>query len=215
MALASLFRLHAVSVVVTAQSHNPSILTKEFLANAGIVPDGWTITQAINTPPLSLLRFGVKGEWLMDGSRMFVTENCESSFQNSYQVHRSVIEYLQKVGYVPYRSLGLNCAVSMESEDPRGWLCGRFLKDGPWESHGPRMVSMIPRFTFDIGGAVLNLAFSDQIVVQGQVRNAVGVDCNLHHEGPLDAAELREAIARWEGYQSLIIETLNMLSGDQ
>lgn len=215
MRLESPFRLHSVSVVVTAQSHNPSILTKEFLVESGIVPKDWTATEVVNTPVLSLVRFESGVQWALDSSRLSVTENCESSFQDSYQIHGSVIEYLKKVEYVPYRSLGLNCIVAMESNEPRTWLRRRFLRDGPWDTHDLRMVSMIPRFAFDSGGATLNFAFGDQAVWQGQVQNAVSVDCNLHHEGPLNAAELRDAIARWNSHQDLIVDTLNMLSMGQ
>ena len=34
--------LHSMSVVVTAEHHNPSILNKDFLINSGIVPQDWS-----------------------------------------------------------------------------------------------------------------------------------------------------------------------------
>ena len=211
MSQASPFRLTSVSVVITAQSHNPSILTKEFLTESGIVPDAWQVTETVNTPVLSLVHFEGGVQWAMDSSRLTITESCGASFQDSYQVHKSAIEYLRKIEYVPYRSLGLNCIVHLDSGDPNAWLRERFLKDGRWQAHVPKLVSMIPRFTFDLSSAILNLAFGDQGTSQN--RRVVSVDCNVHHEGPLNAAELRDAIAQWGDHQEVLIDTLNMLAG--
>ena len=220
MPMVSQYRLHLVSVVVTAQSHNPSILTPEFLSSSGIVPDDWTVGEAIGVPPFSLVGFQNGVRWTLDAARLNVTEGCAASFQDAYLIHDSVIEYLRKVDYVPYRSLGLNWTVSAESGDPGGWLTRRFLKDGPWSKRNQRPVSMIPRFRLDTGGPVLNLAFGDQLVAQRDAESSdsiscISVDCNVHHEGPLNAVELRDAIGLWKSHQSLIVKTLDTLLGDE
>ena len=100
----------------------------------------------------------------------------------------------------------------MVFEDPARWFVKQFLKEGPWMGENPRLLSMIPTFTFDSGGLPLNLAFG---ISQERSERAISVDCNVHHQGPLNAAELREAIAQWEKHQGLIIQTLDMLSGKQ
>ena len=212
MPLESPFRLRSVSVVVTAQSHNPSILTHEFLVNSGVVPSDWVAIETVGIPPFSLIRFQNGVQWTLDESRLIVAESCESSFQDSYQVHTSVTEYLRKVDYVPYRSLGLNWAVYLDTDAPSEWLIKRFLKDGPWTHGKHELVSMKPRFTFDNDGVALNLAFGDQAVTQGGLEKKIFVDCNVHHEGPLNATQLRDAIDQWEKHQSVIVDTLNLLS---
>lgn len=209
------FRLHSVSVVITAQVHNPSILTAGFLKSEGIVPEQWVVGQTINVPPLSLVQFQNGIQWTLDESRLIVTENCESSFEDSYRIHECVSKYLRKVEYVPYRSLGLNCIVSMKSPDPDIWLRTQFLRHGPWLSDEHRLTTMIPKFGFDGYNSVLNLAFGNQIILQGNVEKAVSVDCNVHHEGPLNAAQLREAIGQWKSHQDDILNKLIMLAGDQ
>ena len=146
------FQLHSVGVVITAQDHNPSVLTSEFLLSSDIVPKAWEVQDAINVPPLSLVRFRNGMQWTLDQSRLVITEACEPKFQDSYRVHSSAIKYLQKIDYVPYRSLGLNCGVSMVFEDPARWFVKQFLKEGPWMGENPRLLSMIPTFTFDSGG---------------------------------------------------------------
>ena len=49
--------LHSVSVVVTAEFHNPSILNPDFLESKEIVPSDWTGTEAITTPQVSFVRY--------------------------------------------------------------------------------------------------------------------------------------------------------------
>ena len=209
------FQVRSVSVVVTAQSHNPSVLTGQFLVSSGVVPDDWGIAESVNIPPFSLVRFQNGVQWTLDESRLIVTAGGESSLEDSYQIHDSVIRYLHKVSYVPYRSLGLNWVMYMEADNPDEWLMTRFLKDGPWMNRDYQLISMIPRFVFSTDNAVLNLAFSNQVVSPGQSVSAVSVDCNVHHEGPLNATELIEAIGQWKSRQTLITSTLDVLSMDQ
>ena len=47
------YRLHAVSVVVTAEFHNPSILNPDFLVSREVVPPDWKATEAITTRAFS------------------------------------------------------------------------------------------------------------------------------------------------------------------
>ena len=68
------FSLHSVSVVVTAQFHNPSILNPDFLVSRQIVPEGWAVAETLTTPPVSVVKY----------------ENGIS------QVHQLAVEYLRK-----------------------------------------------------------------------------------------------------------------------
>ena len=204
-----------MSIVITAQSHNPSVLTHDFLVSSGIVPSEWNVINSINIPPFSLIGYQNGVQWTLDENRMVVAENCGLSFQDLYYIHPCVVKYLNQVGYVPYRSLGLNCVVSIESDDPDGWLIKRFLKEGQWSHGDHKPLSMIPRFKFEANGPDLNLAFGDQIISKDNVEKAITIDCNVHYEGPLDVAGLQSAINLWDTHQRLIVEVLNTLLGDE
>ena len=119
------FRLNTVSVVITAEFHNPSILNRDFLASQGIVPPDWEVTASIITPPVSVVRYENGIEWTVDQSRLNVMEKCGSLFRKDYSVHRLVNAYLEKLPHVPYRSLGLNCNVSMAVNNPQHWITER------------------------------------------------------------------------------------------
>ena len=212
----SSYRLHAVTVVVTAASHNPSMLNPDFLKTQRIVPSGWEVSESVSTPPVSMIMFANGIQWVMDESVLNVIERCDSGFQDGYAIYQTVIRYLETVTHVPYRNLGLNWSVAIHLDDPQNWLMERFLKDGPWSHPDSGLSNIEPTFTFLVDDVSLRLALNVRTVptTEGKSKSAVAVDCNLHHEGPLDAGQLRDAIAQWPMRQRLIVTTLDELIGD-
>lgn len=207
------FWLHSVSLVVTAEFHNPSILNPDFLVSNKIVPKDWEVADAITTPQVSVVRYRNGIEWTVEQSKLIVVEGRETPFQDNYRVHRLVTNYLQKLPYVPYRSLGLNCVVSVKQEAPAQWLTQRFLKAGPWIKRAPRVVGMMPKFTLNGHGAVCHLSFrpGKTTAQQGQPDDGVIVNANMHHAGPLNVNGLRQAIKQWPRHQSFVISALDKL----
>ena len=203
--------LRSVSVVVIAQSHNPSILTPDFLRSEEIVPSEWEVAEAVSLPPVSFVRFQNGIQWVLDDSRLNVTENCSSSFQDLYEIHQSVSKYLSRLPHVPYRDLGLNWSVSIELANPDKWLTRQFLKPGPWDQDILHPIRMIPKFILTYDDVVLNVAFSGQVTPPRSSTAEVVVQCNVHHDGPHNAAELREAIGKWNIHQKTIIDAMNIL----
>ena len=207
----SVFWLNSISVVVTARFHNPSILNRDFLVSQEIVPASWTVAEAISTPVVSFVRFRNGIQLSVDEGRLNVVEECKSCFKDKYLVHTVVNDYLKKLPYVPYRSLGLNCSVAMRQEDPE-WLMRRFLKQGAWFRGKPMVRSMVPKFATKAGDAECFFTFShgQALIGQNETGNAVLADCNVHHAGPLDAGSQQEAIGRWAERQKFVIEALDL-----
>lgn len=207
----TLYRLHSVSVVVTAEFHNPSILNQDFLVSKGIVPEGWKVTEAITTPQISVVSYSNGIRWTVEQPKLTVVENCGPLFQNEYRVYGLVAAYLDKLPHTPHRSLGLNCVVSIKQDDPERWLTQRFLKPGPWIEGEPKVLGMVPKFTLDAGEAVCHLSFSAEQATppQGEPETAVIVNSNMHHAGPLDAKGLQAAIDQWPSRQIFVTAALD------
>ena len=205
--------LHSVSVVVTAEFHNPSILNPEFLVSRNIVPSDWSVSEAITTPPVSMLRFDNGIQWVVDQSNLAVTEICESPFRDDYLVYGLVNSYLAELPHVPYRSLGLNCVASLKQDSPEQWLTQRFLKPGTWLQDKPEVVGLKPNFAIDAGDATCNLTFNEGRIQnpEGNQEEAIIVNANVHHAGPLDANGLRAAIDCWPERQNFVISALDKL----
>ena len=208
------YRLHSVSVVVTAEFHNPSILNPDFLVSREIVPSGWVVTEAVTTPPVSVVQYDNGIQWMVDQSNLTVTEICESPFKDNYHVYGLVSAYLAKLPHVPYRSLGLNCVASLKQDHPAKWLIERFLKLGTWFEGEPEIIGLEPSFVMDAGDAMCNLSLRE-----GWVQNPNGEDqesaviasVNVHHAVPLDADGLNEAIDQWSQRQCFVISALDKL----
>ncbi len=208
-------RLHSVSIVVTAEFHNPSILNHGFLVSEGIVPQSWGIAGAISTPPFSVVEYRNGVRWTVEKQKMMVMEICDSSFGESYIVHDLATKYLEKLPHVPYRHLGLNCVVSVKRDDPVKWTTQRFLNPEVLTQKNVKILGMLPRIAVAAHDAVLNLTFGDtnMMGIEDMRENAIGIECNVHHEGPLDVPALRVAIDRWQERQHLIIDSLGKLLG--
>ena len=204
-----LISLHTVSVVVTAQFHNPSILNPDFLASREIVPADWKVAETLTTPPVSVVKYENGVEWSVDQSRLTVAEQSGPEFGDSYRVHPLVIAYLRKLPHVPYRSLGLNCQVSKPQANPQRWLIERF--GAKWLSNEPAVLGMTPKFALDAGDAVCQIGVADA----PKNGDRIVFDCNMHHQGPLDVDGMSAAIEHWHERQEAIVSALAMLLGNQ
>lgn len=201
--------LHSVSVVVTAQFHNPSILNPDFLASREIVPADWKVAETLTTPPVSVVKYENGVEWSVDQSRLTVAEQSGPGFGGSYRVHPLVIAYLRKLPHVPYRSLGLNCQVSKSQANPQRWLIERF--GAKWLSDEPAVLGMTPKFALDAGDAVCRIGIGDA----PKSGERIALECNMHHQGPLEVNGLCAAIERWPERQTSILSALATLLGSE
>ena len=211
------FWLHSVSVVVTAEFHNPSILNHSFLVSEGIVPSEWECEDAIATPPFSVLRYSNGIQWIVEQSKLIVTEMTETSFQDSYLVHELASTYLEKLPHVPYRSLGLNCELSIGYDSPQHWLKQQFLNPGFPFDVDLNTLSIVPKESLGTSEAQLLLTFNVRDVKRGTAdpKSSVVIDCNVHLEGPLDSPGLRTEIQKWPYAQEHIVSVLSKLLEDQ
>ena len=199
-------RLESVSVVVTAEFHNPSILNPDFLVSRDIVPADWKVSETLTTPPVSVVKYDNGVEWAVDQSRLNVSEKVGPVFDGPFRVHTLAAKYLTKLPHVPYRDLGLNCQVSMKEFDPRTWLLKRFAPSWLQVEHIVRGLS--PKLLLDAGDAVCHCSLVDTL---REGDRHVVADCNVHHQGLQDVESLCAAISRWPDRQAWIIEVLDRL----
>ena len=199
-------RLESLSVVVTAEFHNPSILNPDFLVSRRIVPSHWKVSEALTTSAVSVVKYDNGVEWAVDQSRLSVSEKAGPTLEASSRVHELATEYLTKLPHVPYRDLGLNCQVSMKEFDPRSWLLKRFAP--PW-LEGERIVQgLSPKLVLDANDAVCHCNLAEALQ---DGHGYVVADCNVHHQGLQGVEGLCDAILRWENRQGWIMEVLNRL----
>ena len=212
------FVLTSVSVVVTANHHNPSILTPDFLTAQGIVPPDWEVLESMTTRDLSVIQYNERPQWMLNQGGLRIVEPCDGEFQDRYELHDLAIKFIDKVRLVPYRSLGLNCQVWTPLEDSGRWISERFLNTNV-QTHDLLDLRMKPQFTFgvnkSVADAIVNMSIYGAQVTRAEEEpvDAAVIDCNVHHPGPLEANELISAIGKWAAHQNSIEEALHQLFG--
>lgn len=209
--------LHAVSVVIVAKFHNPSILNKDFLVAEEIVPSDWDVADAITTPAVSVVNYKNKIKWTVDQQRLQVAKEYDLPFQKctDTDIQDRAALYVEKLPRVSYVSLGINCHVSIIRENPRQWLKERFLKPGSWD----RRLHIMPRFAINLDDkAILNLSVDTGQSSQGKSgqHSSVIVDCNLHYGGPFESvSQIRNIVSQWPNSKKNISAVLNGILGGQ
>ena len=201
--------LRTVSVVVTAEFHNPSILNPDFLVSREIVPVDWTVLETVTTPPLSIVRYENGVAWTVNPSQLTITQPAGPDFTDPCDVHRLVSLYLEKLPHVPYRSLGLNCEVVVSEPEPQRKLVERF--GASWLGTETMVLGMTPKFALDAGDAVCYVGIEEVRSSPDERRAA----CNVHHQGPLDVDALCSAIERWPERQEFVVNALHTLWGGE
>ena len=206
--------LHSVSVVILAKYHNPSILNNDFLVSEDIVPNGWQVKETVTTPAVSILKYSNGVRWTVDQDRLIIIEDCDLPFQQNDEnkVHKLASAYIEKLQHTPYRSLGLNCRVSILHKNPIQWITEQFLK----KSLHSHELFMLPRFTMNVDDATLSLQFDAGWAIRNRIKNtsSVLIDCNLHYNGPFDSASLlQNKISQWVKSKNIISSQLDKILG--
>lgn len=201
--------LRSVSVVVTAEFHNPSILNPDFLVSRGIVPPDWAAAEVLTTPALSVVRYDNGVAWTVNPSQLTITQPAGPAFEENCEIHQLTQSYLAKLPHVPYRALGLNCDVVIPESEPARRLVDRFGVS--WLGAEATVLEMTPKFALDAGGAVCFIAFQE---VGDKPAERVA-SCNVHHPGPLDVDGLLGAIQGWPERQNFVVEALTTLWGQE
>ena len=127
------FRLERVDVAVSAEHHNPSMLTPEFLRLSGVVPSHWEPEEAELGRDFSSVLFYNGILWVMDQERLIIEDSQDGlSFSQPFEVHRLTRRYLEEVRTVLYRNLVLSfhgrVPTASSGGDPRHWLAEQLLR---------------------------------------------------------------------------------------
>lgn len=213
MADKSTMWLHSTSMVILAESHNPSTLNRDFLVLHDIIPEEWTVTETLVTPLLSVIQYDNGIRLQVHGRRLEISKECDlplCDYTDDW-LYGIATSYVDILSYMPYQGLGVNYTVSVVYQNPSEWITKRFLKFAPWDEK----FYMTPRFSIDMTGAKLNLDIhSKEVSRKGDSYSSVVVDYNLHYDGPFDTASLCDRIHGCTDNKRQIADVLGKILGD-
>ena len=201
-------------VMVTANHHNPSILTPAFLSAASIVPGHWKIAEAEWSPEFSSVRYHNGILWTMDQDRLTIEDDRTSEFSEAYEIHALARLYLEEVRVVRYRNTSLYFEAWTPRDHPGDWLTQRFLnpsvKDGQ-----PDDLALEPRFVFNMPGGRVRLWMTRGTLAEnsGPEQDRIEIQIGAFYRGPLDSNELVSAISGWPADREKVLGVVNRLLG--
>lgn len=142
-------KLHNASIVILSEGNNPKLLSHDFLARNGIVPEDWQIRDIVVTPPFSQILYENGVQFIVEINKLQVRANNPELLAWEKDLPEMASKYLELLPHVTYRGVGINFVFASENlpENP----FGRLLQDGPWlHRHG------------GLSGAALELHFREQ-----------------------------------------------------
>ena len=214
MSAADPFTLHSLTDVVTAEHHNPSLFTPDFLKSNGIVPKSWKVAEgAIATPAVTQVVFSNGVGITVDPTRLSISEKCESPFRERYGLHKVVSKLVNALPHVPYRALGLNARISMPKDEPRDWLVSRFLREGNWVRGKPTLIETSLKLTYLVNDAECNFTIQPGKAsgLDGELKPAIIIDTNFHHPSVGTSGEVKAVLKAVRDKQEFLIQTLRKL----
>jgi hypothetical protein len=201
------FRLAELSVVVLAESHNPTILNPDFLKRHGVVPEEAELAApAITTPAFSRVAFADGVSLTAEAARMIFSENLIGKPLEEASVPRMANRYVELLPHVGYSAVGINPgghAVAASQEAANAFVRERMLSDGPWKDFGEGITRAALTLHYPRNDGHLSVSVDAAQLVTGE--HVVSFAANRHHqvarldEPATDRAEqLRTAIDGWK-----------------
>ena len=179
------------SIVVVAQSNNPTILNPDFLKHNGIVSvrrDLHREQPPLTTPMFSQVAFA-------DGLVVRADPATIAFVQAGDVLPRGDIDgpavakgYLKTVPHVPYTALGLNPKVLIRNP-PFVRLSKMLRTEGSWMTFGPGMPRFELKATYELSGRRLALTLQEVQTKQGD--DALLCTANIHREVEEDNQQMR------------------------
>ena len=129
-------RLSTFSVVIVANSNNPTILNQDFLYHNGIVPKDWTLEEKfppIVTPAVSQITFNNGFKVMAEPNRLLFEQFTNQIKKADITCADIAKRYLLTVPHVSYTAIGINPKGFRILENrPSETISDLLIKKGEW-----------------------------------------------------------------------------------
>jgi hypothetical protein len=212
------------SIVVSGETHNPTILNPDFLAIRNIVPEEWewsTADQVVTTPALSVVSYTNGLSITVEPNKLQIIdpEVRVSDGPLSSKAAEIARRYVSTLPHVRYTAVGINFFSAVEVPKPDTYLKDRFLKEGDWDRPPHPLDAVGLRLAYPLPNGRLYLSLdTGQVERTGGEQEkrhiAVLANTNFHRECteyPADkqiANYLTEIDHDWTTYTGLLRDVL-------
>jgi hypothetical protein len=209
------------SVVISGETHNPTILNPDFLAIRNIVPNewGWEAIHVVTTPALSVVGYANGLSLTVEPNKLQIIDAGVDDNPVNSRAAEIARRYVSTLPHVRYTAVGTNFLSAVELTDPETYVKNRFLKDGSWDSPSHPLSAVGLRLAYPLPNGRLFLSLDVGQAERrdkgpGNLQSVVLVNANFHRECseyPADKqihAYLTEVAGDWTAYKKLLRDTL-------
>jgi hypothetical protein len=211
------------SVVISGETHNPTILNPDFLAIRGIVPNewGWDVVHVITTATLSVVGYANGVSITVEPNKLQIVDAGADVDESPLQSRASEMarRYVSTLPHVRYTAVGTNFLTAVEGPDPEAYLKDTFLKQGSWDNSSNPLSAVGLRLAYPLPSGRLFLSLDSgqaqrKDAQPGQLQDVLFVRANFHRECTEYPADkqietyLTEVADDWKLYSNLLRDVL-------
>lgn len=190
------------SVVVLAQSHNPTILNPDFLRNTGIVHADYKIKNFICTPPVAQVVYEEGISIIAEFEKIQFIDELLGRRPEDSSIPQIAVDYIGKLPYVNYTAAGINFAGHKRFSDHglvRDFIRNTFVQDGPWIDKS-EITDIGLNFVYSSGNVKRNVNINpgEYKKTEDHASPIVMIRYNHHLEAPNNTASISEFILDWK-----------------
>ncbi|MBU0995364.1 MAG: hypothetical protein KJ737_22945 [Proteobacteria bacterium] len=161
------FETTEISVVVVANSNNPTILNPDFLRINYIVPENWELAKPpICVEPMAEVAYKNNVRITAQLDRVMFHENFMTGQVNTSNIKKLSSQYIKTIPHVNYKAVGINFAGHIGIKNLYNFSPESVIKQGDWLKFGDRDVQTALTFKYSIDSSMCSLSIDRNLIKQ-------------------------------------------------
>jgi len=178
--------LSGFSVVIVANSNNPTLLNQDFLYYNGIVPNDWPLDEDIRpviTPAVSKIVFRNGFRVTAELNRILFEQLADSLKQEDIVCADVAKRYLRTIPHVPYTSIGINLH-GYRIEQASETVSDLLIKNGGWMNFKEATPVFQVKSLYQYDGKTVTLDIAEDFVTEtGTAKTRpIVFNANIHRD---------------------------------
>lgn len=210
-------KMLSIGVALGADTHEPEILTPEYLSENRIVPEDFNVQHSMSLPgdTYSQIIYDDRIFLQLNEDVLKITEKCTSESNDVYDSFGIALNCLEKMKS-PYHTVGLNMTMYLPDQFPSAWIGDEFYSVADKFACFPNVEFTSADFRFPLSGefdeSTLFMEFNAGQINHKErgVEPSVIINISIILQSKLRHKQ-RERIENWHHSHSLIREHLERL----
>ncbi|MCY3826844.1 MAG: hypothetical protein OXG10_05635 [Candidatus Dadabacteria bacterium] len=180
--------MSGISVVIVANSNNPTILNQDFLYHNGIVPKDWTLEKnmpPVMTPAVSQITFENGFKVIAELNRILFEQFTVPLKEEDIVCADIAKRYLRTVPHVPYTAVGINLhGYRTYQKQASETVSDLLIKKGGWMNFREAAPSFQVKAVYGYEDKTITLDIAENFIKEKDAKEvpAVVFNANIHRD---------------------------------